>query len=272
MEYTTHQKSLNYKGFIEDWLSIVDKEGEVVPFNLNPIQDRFLKEMSGKDIVLKARQQGFSSIILAVFLCDFLYKPNTYNIVVADDADNASGLLKRVKDYLQFWATKSKINLKEVLKYNSKYELYYAGNNSTYHIGTAQNTQFGRSRTITNLHLSEVAFYPHIAEILAGSVQAVVPTGRIILETTANGFNEFKEFWDKSKLGQTPYKPHFYPAQDFYSQDFLDKRRQELGRLYPQEYPATDLEAFVTSGDTYFDKEALAWYLTMVKKEYKYEL
>ena len=30
MEYTTHQKSLNYKGFIEDWLSIVDKEGEEI--------------------------------------------------------------------------------------------------------------------------------------------------------------------------------------------------------------------------------------------------
>lgn len=272
MEYTTQQKSLNYKAWIEDFLSIVSKEGLVVPFKLNPIQDRFVSSMTGRDIVLKARQQGFSSIILAIFLADFILKPNTYNIVVADDADNASGLLKRVKDYLTFWADKSGVDLKKMLKYNSKYELYYAANNSTYHIGTAQNTQFGRSRTITNLHLSEVAFYPHVDEILAGSVQAVVPTGRIILETTANGFNDFKKLWDKSKLGNTPFATHFYPAQDFYDPDFLRSREQELGRLYKQEYPATDLEAFVTSGDTYFDKDALAWYLEGVRNVHLNEL
>lgn len=272
MESTNQPKSLNYKQWIEDLLSIVNKDGELVPFRLNPIQDRFLQSMTGRDIVLKARQQGFSSIILAVYLADFILKPNTYNIVVADDADNASGLLKRVKDYLTYWADKSGVDLKKVLKYNSKYELYYAGNNSTYHIGTAQNVQFGRSRTITNLHLSESAFYPHLSEMLAGAAQAVVPSGRIILETTANGFNEFKDLWDKSKSGNTPYKTHFYPAQDFYDADFLRNKEQELGRLYKQEYPASDLEAFVTSGETYFNKEALSWYLERITQEIAYEL
>ena len=263
---------LNYKAWVEDWLSIVDKEGVLTPFKLNPIQDKFQTEMTGRDIVLKARQQGFSSLILAIFTADFILKPNTYNIVVADDADNASGLLKRVKDYLQYWSEKRGVDLKKMLKYNSKYELYFAGNNSTYHIGTSQNVQFGRSRTITNLHMSEAAFYPHLSEMLAGAAQAVVPNGRIILETTANGFNEFKELWDKSKLGNTPYKTHFYPAQDFYDQEFLVKKEQELGRLFPQEYPTSDLIAFITSGDTFFDKEALKWYLERVTKPIAYEL
>jgi len=257
-----------YKKFIEKNLEIVNKEGELVPFKLNAIQGKFLIDdfTNPKAIILKARQQGFSSLILAVFLADFLLKENTYNVVVADEASNAQGLLKRVKDYLKSWATKGGFDIDKVLKYNSKYELYLESTNSTYHIGTAQNTNFGRSKTITNLHLSEGAFYPHFEDLTSGAMQAVVPTGRVIIETTANGFNKFKTYWDKTVSGDTPFKPHFYPAQDFYSREFLQQKEKELGRLYKQEYPATPLEAFITSGETYFDSDSLGHYLDLIRK------
>ncbi len=256
-----------YINWIKDFLSIVNKNGELVQFVPNKIQEKFItQDMTGKDIVLKARQQGFSSIILAMFTADFLMKEHTYNVVVADDEDNAKGLLKRVKDYIGYWCEKKGIKSSDILKYNSKYELYFEAMDSTYSIGTAQNTQFGRSRTISNLHLSEIAFYPHMNEILAGALQAVVPTGRVILETTANGFNEFKEYWDRSVLGETSFKTHFYSAEEFYDKEFLDSKRKELQRLYKQEYPATALEAFITSGETYFSQEALEVYLSLVEK------
>ena len=264
-----------YQRWIEDNLEIVNKEGELVKFQLNPIQTKFLTKdtTNGKDIILKARQQGFSSMILAIFTADFILKENTYNVVVADDADNAQGLLKRVKDYLTGWADKKGLEVSDLLKYNSKYELYMPHNNSTYVIGTAQNVNFGRSKTITNLHLSEAAFYPHLREILKGALQAVVPSGRAIIETTANGFNEFKTYWDDTTLGETPFKALFYPAQDFYDEEFLDAKRMELGRDFMQEYPSSPLEAFLTSGETYFSKEALQYYLEhtrepVEKKEY----
>lgn len=254
----------NYLNWIQDHLNIVDKNGQLVPFTLNAIQLKFLtQDMTGRDIILKARQQGFTSIVTAIFLADFLMRKNTYNVIVADDADNAMGILKRVKDYLGYWCDKKGLNEKDILKYNSKYELYFEAMNSTYHIGTAQNTQFGRSRTITNLHLSEGAFYPDLNSILAGALQAVVPTGRVIIETTANGFNDFKEYWDQSDLGETSFKPHFYKASDFYTPEFLEQKKKELKRLYRQEYPDTALEAFITSGDTYFSQEALEVYLSL---------
>jgi|694.fasta_scaffold02962_31 hypothetical protein len=256
----------NYLNWIQDYLNIVNKEAELVPFTLNTIQRRFLtQDMTGRDIILKARQQGFTSIVTAVFLADFIMKRNTYNVIVADDADNAMGILKRVKDYLGYWCEKKGLEEKDVLKYNSKYELYFEAMNSTYHIGTAQNTQFGRSRTITNLHLSEGAFYPDLTSILAGALQAVVPTGRVIIETTANGFNDFKEYWDKTDKGETSFKNHFYKASDFYSREFLDQKKKELARLYKQEYPETPLEAFITSGETYFNQESLEVYLSLVQ-------
>ena len=62
-------------------------------------------------------------------------------------------------------------------------------------------------------------------------------------------------------VGETGFNPLFYKASEFYSQDFLSKELKRLKRLFKQEYPETDLEAFLTSGDLFFDTEALQYYL-----------
>lgn len=248
-----------YQQFIEKRFSIVDKDGDLVNFIPNKVQLRYLQEGTGKDIILKARQQGFSSLILAIFTVDFITKENSRNVILADISENASELLDRVKLYVESYGLKTGTPIQ--LKYNSKYELFNSSMNSRYTIGTADNTDFGRSKTITNLHLSEFAFYRNPEKLLAGVMQAVVPTGRVIIETTANGFNYFKEYWDNSERGETGFNPMFFSAKDFYSEEFLETKRRDLGRMFIQEYPDNPLEAFVTSGESYFDKASLATYL-----------
>lgn len=251
-----------YKGaarFTEELLTIIDKTGTEVPFRLNPIQEKFVEQAIGRDIILKARQQGFSSFILAAFTKDFLMKENSLSVVVADIADNALDLLARVKWYIKSFEEKT--GAKVPLKYNSKYELHNAANNARYIIGTAERQEFGRSKTITNLHFSEAAFYNHLDKMLAGAESAVVPDGRVVIETTANGFNQFKTFYDRTVLGETPYTAHFFRAADFYDEEFLAAKRKSLGRLYTQEFPDNSLEAFITSGETYFQTDAMQWYL-----------
>ena len=250
--------------FIEDQLTIIDKNAKEVPFQLNSVQNKFVEEATGRDVILKGRQMGFSSFILGAFTADFLFKENSLSVIVADISDNASDLLSRVKHYLR--AFEAKNNTKVPLKYNSKYELQNAHNNARYIIGTAENTEFGRSKTITNLHFSEAAFYKYFDKLLAGAGTALVPTGRFVIETTANGFNEFKSFYNRSELGETEFKPHFFPSHDFYSADFLEKEKKRLGRLYDQEHPSTAQIAFITSGQQYFNREALQRYLQRVKK------
>lgn len=250
--------------FIEDMLTIIDKNGEEVPFKLNDMQKKFVEDSQGKDIILKGRQMGFSSFILGAFTGDFIYKENSLSVVIADIADNAQDLLARVKHYIKAWEQKN--NTKVPLKYNSKYELQNAANNARYIIGTAENTEFGRSKTITNLHMSEAAFYKHFRKLQASAGTALVPSGRFVIETTANGFGEFKEFWDESELGETDFTPHFYSSHDFYSEEYLEKEKKRLGRLFQQEHPRTALEAFLTSGELYFDQETLRWYLDHTKE------
>jgi len=252
------------KDFVEKYLRIVNKEGGEVPFILNSIQTQYLGDYTGKDFILKARQQGFSSLILAMFTKDFLTKENSRSVIVADIADNASELLDRVKLYIR--AFEDIAQTKVPLKYNSKYELFNEAIGSRYTIGTADNRDFGRSKTITNLHLSEFAFYTDAQKLFAGVMQAVVPEGRVIIETTGNGFNFAKEFWDKTKLGETGFKGLFYGADTFYSKEFLDQKRRELGRYYEQEYPSNALDAFLTSGETFFSALALRDHLQRAKE------
>src|SRR3989339_766737 len=198
-------KNDNYRQFIEDNFKIVNKQGVLVDFILNAIQRKYLLEdYTGTDDILKARQEGFSSLINAIFTADFLLKEHSYSVIVADIEENATGLLDRVKMFLSSYEEKNKIKIP--LKYDSRFEMYNNFMDSRFVIGTAKNAEFGRSKTITNLHCSELAFFSNI----------------------------------------------FYSASQFYPVDFLAKKKKELGRLFRQEYPESEAEAFITSGDPYF--------------------
>jgi hypothetical protein len=76
--------------------------------------------------------------------------------------------------------------------------------------------------------------------------------------------NFFHKFWEQCKNKERPFTTHFFD-NSFYSQDFLAEKRRELGDLFPQEYPETDLSAFISSGRPFFDKAALAHYLTCIR-------
>lgn len=257
----------NYKAFIEENFRIINKEAQEVPLRLNPIQAHWIGIEAVKKIELKARQQGFTTIISAKKAAKFLLKPNRYIITIADNTDNAMGILERVKFMLRSYELIN--NVKVPLKYNSKYELFNEANNSHWIIGTAENIDVGRSKTVTDLHISEAAFARDIKRLLAGVLQAVVPDGEVDIETTANGFNEFKELWDQAQLGENNLTPLFYKASAFYSAEFLAEKRKELGNFYAQEYPETAEEAFLTSGDLFFDPFALKYYLTTTKEPMK---
>lgn len=238
-------------------LDIVNKEGQTVPFILNREQERFLKEASGRDIILKSRQIGFSSLILAMFTIDFLLVKNSRAVCISHDGDSAMKLLDRVKFFIESAKLKG---LGINLKYNSRQEMFNSDKNSSFYIGKAGSKSFGRGDTLTNLHLSELAWYEDPERLFASVLQAVVPSGRAFIETTANGMNYMKNFWDKSEAGETGFKTHFFD-NSFYSKDFLEQKKKELGDKFPQEYPKTAMEAFLSSGRPFFDKESLKVYL-----------
>jgi hypothetical protein len=255
---------MQYQKFIEERFRIVDKDRQEVPYQLNNWQSSYINiDSTGKDIILKPRKVGFSSVILARYASDFLLQMHSRSVVIADNTENGIALLDRVKFYLKTYEAITKMPVP--LKYNSKHELVNEVMNSRYFVGTAENAEFGRSQDITNLHFSEAAFYPHFDRLRASALQATTNNAHVVVETTANGFNDFKSFWDKSVLGETGFKPLFYKASDFYLQEFLEQKKKELQERFLQEYPETPEDAFLTSGESFFNKEALRVYMTKTR-------
>ena len=265
-------KPESYKRAIETEFTIVNKDKIEVPFVLNKAQNHFLQNLEEKNVILKARKMGFSSVLLAIAAIKFIFGENERCVSMSFDADASTKQLERAKHYIKAFEIRN--NIKIPTKYNSKHEMVYEGISSTtgrpfqntLRIGTAKSDSFGRGDDISFLHLTEVSQANNLDALLAGVGEAVVNNSIVTLETTANGFNAFKTFWDDAVLGNKGYKTFFYGPEWEYSPEYLSEKKKNLGRLYPQEYPSTAEEAFLTSGLTYFNQESLKWYLEHVKE------
>lgn len=284
---------------IENHLLIENKDRKIVRFKLNAIQAKYDDNRTNRDIILKARREGFSSYILALFLIDCLKTPNTRSVVVSHKTEATQRLLERVKRYIERFYDGDEF-VKIPLTYNNRSELYFPETNSSFYIGTAGSDSFGRGDTIHNLHLSELAFYDSPKELLTALIPTVPKNGRIVIETTANGFNEFKDLWELTKAGKTAFTPHFFPwwEHDEYTlagepieldaeernlkarfnltDDQLRWRREMIREMLTdpnkettmdivrQEYPSDDFEAFISSGRPVFNQQILKLYLENV--------
>lgn len=254
-----------YKRFCENEFTIIDKERKEVPFILNRAQDHFVKNLTPLNNVLKNRKQGLSSIALAIAITKFLMGENERCVSVSFIDSSAQQQLQRAKHFLQSYERLN--NVKVPLKYNSKQEMVYEGKTSdgrqftnTLRVGSAKSKSFGRGDDITFLHITEAAFADDLEALLSGIGEAVTHNAITILETTANGYDQFKAHWDSTEAKANDYTNFFYDPFWTYDREFVETKRKNLGRLGPQEYPYTAKEAFLTSGFPYFEQEAMIAY------------
>lgn len=261
----------DYKTAIQDNLLIVDKDKNEVPFILNGAQSHFFENCAERNVILKARKMGFSSLLLAVGVIKFLFGRNERIVSMSFDKEASSKQLERAKRFLESYKRTNDVDIK--FKYNTKHEMVLnvklpdgESYSNTLRVGTAKSTGFGRGDDITFLHLTEVSLADHLDQLLAGVGEAVVNDAMVTLETTANGYNEFKTFWDEASAGLRGYKAMFYSPEWEYDAAFIERKRKELGRLFDQEYPMTPEIAFLTSGQLYFNQDSLKWYLNQVRE------
>lgn len=203
---------------------IPDRRGKIVPFRLNCSQRKYIKGRTEFDIILKARQEGFSSFLEleGTILC--ARYPEQHAVVIAHDKESTQKLFKRTKFFLEDVA---RLGLEIPYKTYTKNEITFTQTNSTFYIGTAGSRKFGRGDTINWLHCSEVGFWPNPVETMSGLIPAA-KYGRISLESTANGKgNYFHRECVKALTGATTSmddgfeeyirRPalHFYPWHEF---------------------------------------------------------
>ena len=194
---------------------IIDKNGRKRLFVPNVHQQRLYKNFGYRNLILKARQLGFSTAIQILMLDTCLFTENISAAVIAQDKNAASGVFQKIKFAYN--------NLHPVvrqlcgLKRNRAGELILA-NGSCMQVATSV-----RSSTLQFLHISEYgkicAKYPDKArEVVTGSLPAA-QTGVIFIESTAEGREgDFYEKVQKARalhdtaehdLARLEYRFHF---------------------------------------------------------------
>ncbi|NIR02565.1 MAG: hypothetical protein GTN78_20590, partial [Gemmatimonadales bacterium] len=71
------------RGWLEANLSLRDEQRRVVPCRFNSVQPRFDEERTGRDLILKARQMGFTALVCGLFFADTVLNENTTAVMVA---------------------------------------------------------------------------------------------------------------------------------------------------------------------------------------------
>jgi hypothetical protein len=215
------------RAVIENLFRIYDKEGNLVDFILNDIQAQIDEEIIApieaceaagfdappellaklKSSILKYRQGGVSTLILAWFLTKCMHR-YAVCVMLTHDKEHSEKLLYRARIMLKnMKGPQPKTN-----KLNDN-EIAFAKTNSLFYIGTAGSKEFGRSATITHLHCSEIAFWKDPGRLMKSLFQAVPKrTGVIIHETTANGWgNWFQKSFYNYLGGKGGFCPFFFP-------------------------------------------------------------
>lgn len=256
---------------------IKDKRGNKVRFKLNWAQEKLYREMHTVNVILKARQLGFSTFIMIYCLDACLFNANHSAGVIAHTREAAEDLFRNkirfAYDELPEW-----VRLSVPARSDSARVLEFE-NGSSIAVGTSL-----RSGTFQKLHISEygkvsVREPEKAQEIKTGALNAVQAGQQIFIESTAEGQNG--EFYDMcqraqrlvgSDLSVMDPKFFFFPwyengeyrldvdvSIDAKTKEYFDslpvqlepsqkawyvKKRDEQGESMLREFPSTPAEAF----------------------------
>lgn len=195
-----------------------DDESFVQPFLPNRAQRRFIRRLWHRNLILKARQLGFTTLIAIMWLDHALWNANQRCGMIAQDRETAEAIF-RDKVVFAYDHLPEEIRERFPLARASTKELLFAHNNSSMRVATSV-----RGGTIHRLHVSEFgkicAKFPQKAEeVVTGSFQAVPLSGIIVVESTAEGTDgEFYKMCQRAQalvtgkalLTRSQYRFHFY--------------------------------------------------------------
>lgn len=195
---------------------VLDKDGQEILFRPWPEQEKLFKEIWFRNLILKARQRGFSTAIQLLELDTCTFNPNVQAAIIAQDKDAATGIFRN-KIRFAYDRLPPLVKQMNPLVRNSASELILA-NGSSLKVATS-----ARGGTLQWLHVSEFgkicAKYPEKAnEIVTGSLPAVDRNGIVCIESTAEGQEgEFYLMSERAKahadagkeLSKLDYKFHF---------------------------------------------------------------
>jgi hypothetical protein len=308
----------NPEKLIELVFIVVDKNQKTMPFFLNDVQHDFIATLNkAKEdfengeitdislLVLKGRQQGFTTLVTAYQLACSILNRNFQGYTLADKSDNSEAIFQ---NKAKFPYSQLPEILQPTEKFNNRKQLLFEKLNSSWAVDTATK-DVGRSRTVNFFHGSECAFWKDgIAPIQGALGEAFTKNCIKIYESTANGYNDYQKMWNsgvhincfyewwKTKeyrisFRNEEYRTEFLKQIDSKKGWIWDRLRWLRGEknldaeqlfwywnkydkyldkdLIKQEYPCTPQEAFLLSGKNVFDTSIILDRLAHINKPIK---
>lgn len=286
---------MKYRSFIETYFLIDEpKTGMLVPFKFNQAQQLYYEELvhdydiekkgltiAVREFIVKARREGFSSLILAIFAADDIMQTAPTETQVVSYKDDATNVFrKRYRRFvLSYFAQKSNVPIDQIQRDANILEKYkriafsvdasdleLRHNRAHFFCGTAAARTGGRGGVLQKLLFSEAAHYQdteHMTakEIIDGTAQQVdKASGWIFQESTGNGKgNYFFQTYEQIKRGLSRYMLRFYGWRKFYSEEQFAVIASEFtdADMLKQEYPENEEEAFMSSGLSFTNEAEL---------------
>lgn len=223
-----------------------------------------------RDLILKARQLGFTTFEMIDSLDDCLFIDNFAAGCIAHRMKSAQDIFRNkikfaYENINEAWLLIfERIGMRFPVPVNDRGEMYVFDNGSSISVGTSY-----RGDTLMRLHVSEFgkicATRPDVAiEIVTGAFEAVPKKGQITLESTAEGRAGFFFIYSQEakankergkKLTYMDFQFHFFPWYE--EPDYRLEEADDV--LVTQEVRKYFADKSIETGVD-FDDEQIAWY------------
>lgn len=286
-EYGTRLKqrseAMRHPGGLLDFVQCVDpKTGERFHFTLNDPEAGWYWQRAVLDewiahplsLVLKARQIGITWLAAGYALWKLLTMPGTRALVVSINEDEAIKVVNRLFDMF--------VSLPDHLKFEAKItkpsrdarpstliEFTFPDGRISSVVGLPSTRRAGHGETATIVLLDEYARHEYARE----SWKATFPTadngGQILVISTANGVSN-------EQTGEGNFFHHLYVNAEAYGietqflpwdlhpdrdEDWYTRNARALPSAdRAEQFPRTPEDAFINTGECWFDLETLGWY------------
>lgn len=241
-------------------LEIIPKSGVRARFKLNEIQAAYCAARTQRDVSLKGRQIGFTTLEQARDIWFFLIKPGARVVATCQSISDHGPLNLLSQNYRVFFDSLRRRGYDIRFRSESRSEWLLADADASLRIveagaSEASAEKKGRAGTITRLHMTETAFYEYAEETLNALLECVpgVEYGsEIVSESTPKGASGvFYQQCQAAGEERSAYKLHFFPwfAHGEYRLPLIDGETIEA---------ETDREKYLTAQGV--SVEQIKWY------------
>lgn len=236
--------------FMKKYVKIQHTERGTLPFELYPFQEETLKSFidNDKNIVLKSRQMGISTLVSAYALWLMLFHNDKSVVVISRTQAATKDIVTKVKfasERLPSW-------LKVPLIENNALSIRFKNGSNIKAVSSAAGSARGNAASL--IILDEAAFIPDANEVWVAANATTSTGGKSIILSTPNGIGDFfHKMWSDAESGSNGFKTirlrwDLHPERD---QEWRDRKGAEQGdpRKAAQEYDCLWGDSVVTIMD-----------------------